>query len=67
MPFLEEKIETIAKEIYGADGVTLRTGSKERVKRITDMGLEIFRSVWQRHSILFRMTRRLLRRPRDLP
>ncbi len=31
-PFLKEKIETIAKEIYGADGVTYSPCSKERIK-----------------------------------
>ena len=36
---LEEKIETIAKEIYGADGVTYSPAAKKELKRITDMGM----------------------------
>ena len=39
---LEEKIETIAKEIYGADGVTYAPAAKKELKRITDMGLANF-------------------------
>ena len=39
---LEEKIETIAKEIYGADGVTYAPAAKKELKRITDMGLSNF-------------------------
>ena len=39
---LEEKIETIAKEIYGADGVTYSPAAKKEIKRITDMGMGHF-------------------------
>lgn len=39
---LEEKIETIAKEIYGADGVTYSPAAKRELKRITDMGMGHF-------------------------
>ena len=39
---LEEKIETIAKEIYGADGVTYSPAGKKELKRITDMGMGHF-------------------------
>lgn len=39
---LEEKIETIAKEIYGADGVTYSRAAKKELKRITDMGMGHF-------------------------
>ncbi len=35
---LEKKIETIAKEIYGADGVTFDAAAKKELKHITDMG-----------------------------
>ena len=35
---LEEKIETIAKEIYGADGVTYAPAAKKELKRIAEMG-----------------------------
>lgn len=35
---LEEKIETIAKEIYGADGVTFDAAAKKELKHITEMG-----------------------------
>lgn len=39
---LEEKIETIAKEIYGADGVTYSPAAKKELKRIADMGMSDF-------------------------
>lgn len=39
---LEEKIETIAKKIYGADGVTYSPAAKKELKRITDMGMGHF-------------------------
>ena len=39
---LEEKIETIAKEIYGADGVTYSPAAKRELQRITDMGMGHF-------------------------
>lgn len=39
---LEEKIETIAKEIYGADGVTYSPTAKRELQRITDMGMGHF-------------------------
>jgi len=39
---LEEKIETIAKEIYGASGVTYSQAAKKELKRITDMGMGHF-------------------------
>lgn len=39
---LEEKIETIAKEIYGADGITYSPAAKRELQRITDMGMGHF-------------------------
>ena len=36
---LKEKIETVAKEIYGADGVTYATAAEKELKRITDLEL----------------------------
>lgn len=39
---LEEKIETIAKEIYGADGVTYSPAAKKELKRIENMGMSHF-------------------------
>lgn len=39
---LEEKIETVAKEIYGADGVTYAPAAKKELKRIADMGMSDF-------------------------
>ncbi|MCQ2542610.1 MAG: formate--tetrahydrofolate ligase [Lachnospiraceae bacterium] len=35
---LTEKIETIAKEIYGADGVNYSSTAKKQLAKITDMG-----------------------------
>lgn len=39
---LEEKIETVAKEIYGADGVTYTPAAKRELKKIADMGMSDF-------------------------
>lgn len=35
---LKEKIETIAREIYGADGVTYSPAANKALKKITDLG-----------------------------
>ncbi len=36
---LKEKIETVAKEIYGADGVTYSNAANKELKRIEDLGM----------------------------
>lgn len=37
---LEEKIETIAKEIYGADDVTYSTPAKKSLKKLKELGMD---------------------------
>ena len=39
---LKEKIETVAKEIYGADGVIYYAAAEKELKRITDLGMGHF-------------------------
>ncbi len=39
---LKEKIETVAKEIYGADGVTYTAAAAKELKRIEDLGMGNF-------------------------
>lgn len=39
---LEDKIATVAREIYGADGVTYSSAAKKELKRIADMGMSSF-------------------------
>lgn len=39
---LQEKIETVAKEIYGADGVTYDAAALKELKRIEDLGMGSF-------------------------
>lgn len=39
---LEDKIATVAREIYGADGVTYSVAAKKELKRIADMGMSSF-------------------------
>ncbi len=39
---LKEKIETIAKEIYGADGVTYTPGALKEIRRIEELGMKEF-------------------------
>ena len=39
---LKEKIETVAKERYGADGVTYSPAAERELKRITDLGMGDF-------------------------
>ena len=38
----EDKIATVAREIYGADGVTYSAAAKKELKRIADMGMSSF-------------------------
>ena len=49
---LEEKIEKIAKEIYGADGVVYEPAAKKQMQRSNHWDSEVFRYVWQRISTL---------------
>lgn len=39
---LKEKIEKVAKEIYGADGVTYSSAAEKELKKITDLGMGHF-------------------------
>ena len=39
---LKKKIETVAREIYGADGVTYSAAAEKELKRITDLGMDKF-------------------------
>ena len=39
---LEDKIATVAREIYGADGVIYSAAAKKELKRIADMGMSSF-------------------------
>ncbi len=39
---LKEKIETVAKEIYGADGVTYSAAANKELKRIEELGMGSF-------------------------
>ena len=39
---LEDKIAAVAREIYGADGVTYSAAAKKELKRIADMGMSSF-------------------------
>lgn len=39
---LEEKIETVAREIYGADGVTYTAAAAKELRRIADLGMGHF-------------------------
>lgn len=39
---LKEKIETVAKEIYGAEGVTYSNAAEKELQRITDLGMGNF-------------------------
>lgn len=55
---LKEKIETVAKEIYGADGVTYSPAAERELKRITDLGMANFPVCMAKHSIPCRMMRR---------
>ena len=38
----KRQIETVAKEIYGADGVTYSPAAERELKRITDLGMANF-------------------------
>lgn len=49
---LKEKIETIAREIYGADGVTYSPSAEMSLKAIESLGYGNLPSAWQKRSIL---------------
>ena len=55
---LKEKIETIAKEIYGADGVTYTNAANKELKRIEDLGMGDF-------PVCMAKTQYKLGRPKD--
>ena len=57
---IEEKIETIATKIYGADKVVYTAATVRKRKRAARLGMEIFQSVWRRTSILYLMILRSL-------
>lgn len=50
---LEKKIATVAKEVYGADGVSYAPGVRTKLKSWQNWGMAAFRSVWRKRSILF--------------
>ncbi len=39
---LKEKIETVAREIYGADGVTFDAAAKKQLSRLAELGFDSF-------------------------
>lgn len=39
---LEDKIETVAKEIYGADGITYAASAKKQIKKLEELGFGKF-------------------------
>ena len=49
---LKDKIETIAKEIYGADGVAYSPAAEKELKRITDLGMGDFPVCLDRKSVV---------------
>lgn len=53
---LKEKIETIAREIYGADGVNYSAQAEKQLQKLEGLSLKTCLSAWQRHSIRFQMT-----------
>ena len=57
---LEEKIETVAKEIYGADGVTYSDAAKKELKHIEEMGFGNLPYAWQKPSTPSPMIRHFL-------
>ena len=64
---LKQKIETIAEEIYGADGVTYAPAAARALKKLEELGLASCLSAWPKISILFPMIRRNWEGPLDLP
>lgn len=55
-----EKIETIAKEIYGAGEVIIEPAAKQQIARLSHSGLALCRYVWRKISILCRMIKQSL-------
>lgn len=55
---IDEKIETIAKKIYGADGVSYSPAAARQKNVWKNLDFPIFQSVWQRISTLYLMIQR---------
>ena len=62
---LEEKIETIAREIYGADGVSYSPAAQKELKRIADMGMSDFPVCMAKTQYSLSDDQAKLGRPRD--
>lgn len=64
---LKDKISVIAKEIYGADGVTYAPAAAKALAGLRRWDLATCLSAWQRHSILCQMIRQNWDVRPDLP
>ena len=53
---LTEKIEAVAKEIYGADGVVYSPAAKKQLAKLTELDFPGFLCAWPRPSIPCRTT-----------
>mgnify|MGYP000553269882 CR=1 FL=1 len=57
---LKDKIETVAREIYGADGVDHDKAALKQLAKIEELGLKMCRSAWQKPSTPSPMIRHFL-------
>ncbi len=62
---LEEKIETVAKEIYGADGVTYSAAAKKELEKIASLGMSDFPVCMAKTQYSLSDDASLLGRPKD--
>ncbi|MTI48451.1 MAG: formate--tetrahydrofolate ligase [Firmicutes bacterium] len=60
---IEEKIETIVKEIYGGDGVELSSKAKKEIKKLEEMGLDKMPICMAKTQYSFSDNPKLLGRP----
>lgn len=62
---LEAKIETISREIYGADGVVFEPAAKKQLAKITDMGFGSFPVCMAKNQYSLSDDAKKLGRPKD--
>lgn len=62
---LEEKIQTVAKEIYGADGVEFSAQAKKQLEKITSMGFKDLPVCMAKNQYSLSDDATLLGRPKD--
>lgn len=52
---IEEKVETIAKKVYGADGVDFTEEAQAQIAKFNELGWVNYQFVWLKHKCHYQM------------